>query len=434
MASNVEYDNDDENEYFGWAFDAVTKEWVSANKATKGGAYVCTCPDKHRLILKKGEIRRPYFSHLPVFDADRTKDRTSCGGGGESQLHLNAKHKLRELQGQYTTVLGNCSRCGECVSTDFTDGKIEIEVRSDDNSYRYDAVYTGADGQKTALEIWHKHETGFDKVNKTREAGMKLVEFKARDVLDMKPDGMTLLKNHKPDKAALCVDAAACTARIEAMEAARAKAAEERRMEMERQRVQREIEMERQRVQREIEMEAAKKATEERSRKMEEQRRQRELDMEACRQAEEEYNKLEKDRKRKRYFEIMKAQDQEMAEIAKDVYNFKGPMPIPVPSGFVDSSGPPEWEEWWRRYPNGTGPPCPARRKGSVERSLGYFDFTPPGGKRHPGERFVDVLGLVNAGLISEADIGRQRAFTDEELREKMEALASLGIDSMIGC
>jgi hypothetical protein len=50
MASNVEYDDDD-NEYFGWAFDAVTKEWVSANKATKGGAYVCTCPDKHPLDL-----------------------------------------------------------------------------------------------------------------------------------------------------------------------------------------------------------------------------------------------------------------------------------------------------------------------------------------------------------------------------------------------
>ena len=198
-------------------------------------------------------------------------------------------------------------------------------------------------------------------------------------------------------------------------------------MEMERQRVQRELDMEarrqeeeEQRRQRVLEMEARRQADKE-------QWRQRELEMEACRQAEKEYYKLEMERKRKR-------QDQEMAEIAKDVYNFKGPMPIPVPSGFVDTSGPREWEEWWRLYPNGTGPPCPARRKGSVERSLGYIDFTPPGGKRHPGERFVDVLGLVNAGLISEADIAKQRAFTDEELREKMEALASLGIDSMIGC
>jgi hypothetical protein len=387
MASNVEYD-DDEDEYFGWAFDAVTKEWVSANKATKGGAYVCTCPDKHPLILRKGEIRRPHFAHLPVFDVDKAKDRTFCGGGGESQLHLNAKHKLRELQGQYTTVLGNCSRCGECVSTDFTDGKIEIEVRSDDNSYRYDAVYTGADGQKTALEIWHKHETGFDKVNKTREAGMKLVEFKARDVFDMKPDGMTLLKNHKPDKAALCVDAAACTARIEAMEAARAKAAEERRMEMERQRV------------------------------------QRELDREARRQVEDE-------RKRKRFDESMDTKDQGTTTVTMDVYNYKGRMPIPVPSGFTDQSTPGVWAEWWRLYPNGTGP---LPRVDIVKRPLQRFDFTPPGGKRHPGERFVDVLGLVNAGLISEADIGRQRAFTDEELREKMEALASLGIDGVIGC
>jgi flagellar biosynthesis GTPase FlhF len=361
MASSVECDDDDE--YFGWAFDAVTKEWVSANKATKGGAYICTCPGKHPVILRKGEIRRPHFAHLPVFDADRTKDRTSCGGGGESQLHLNAKHKLRELQGQYTTVLGNCSRCGKCVSTDFTDGRIEIEVRSDDNSYRYDAVYTGADGQKTALEIWHKHETGFDKVNKTREAGMKLVEFKARDVFDMKPDAMTL--NHKPDKTALCVDAAACMARIEAMEAAEAKAAEERRMEMERQRLQQELEMERQRLQRELEMEAARKAAEERSRRMEEQRRQREFEMEAHRRAEEERSKLDMERKRKRFDEIMKAKDQEIARIARDVYNYKGPMPIPVPSGsgFTDRSTPDDWGDWWRRYPQRNGPsgPCAAQ-------------------------------------------------------------------------
>ena len=195
-------------------------------------------------------------------------------------------------------------------------------------------------------------------------------------------------------------------------------------MEMERQRVQRELDMEarrqeeeEQRRQRVLEMEARRQADKE-------QWRQRELEMEACRQAEKEYYKLEMERKRKR-------QDQEMAEIAKDVYNFKGPMPIPVPSGFVDTSGPREWEEWWRLYPNGTGP---LPHVDIVKRSLDSIDFTPPGGKRHPGERFVDVLGLVNAGLISEADIAKQRAFTDEELREKMEALASLGIDSMIGC
>jgi hypothetical protein len=176
MASSVEYKDDDQD--FSWALDAVTKEWASVNKAAKGVAYVCSCPGQHPVILRKGGIRRPHFAHMPVFDADRIKGGTCCGGGGESQLHLNAKHKLRELQGQYITVLGNCSRCGERVGTDFANGRIEIEVQvcSDDKSYRYDAVFTEVDGQKTALEIWHRHKTGLDKVNKTREAGMKAGE------------------------------------------------------------------------------------------------------------------------------------------------------------------------------------------------------------------------------------------------------------------
>ena len=54
--------------------------------------------------------------------------------------------------------------------------------------------------------------------------------------------------------------------------------------------------------------------------------------------------------------------------------------------------------------------------------------------RRAGGERHLSVLSLVNAGLISEADIAKQRAFTDEELRERMEALASYGIDGVIGC
>jgi hypothetical protein len=45
------------------------------------------------------------------------------------------------------------------------------------------------------------------------------------------------------------------------------------------------------------------------------------------------------------------------------------------------------------------------------------FDFTPPVGKRHPDERFVDVMNLVKAGIISESDVAAQRAFSDAELR-----------------
>ena len=48
------------------------------------------------------------------------------------------------------------------------------------------------------------------------------------------------------------------------------------------------------------------------------------------------------------------------------------------------------------------------------------FDFTPPDGKRHPSERYVDVHGLVKAGIISDSDVASHRAFSDEELKEAM--------------
>ena len=51
------------------------------------------------------------------------------------------------------------------------------------------------------------------------------------------------------------------------------------------------------------------------------------------------------------------------------------------------------------------------------------FDFTPPGGKRHPDDQSVDVLGLVNAGLMSNEDIANARAFSADELKELMAKL-----------
>jgi len=54
------------------------------------------------------------------------------------------------------------------------------------------------------------------------------------------------------------------------------------------------------------------------------------------------------------------------------------------------------------------------------------FDFTPPGGKRHPSERFVDVPNLVKAGILSGSDVASHRAFSDEELHAFMERLDAI--------
>ena len=52
------------------------------------------------------------------------------------------------------------------------------------------------------------------------------------------------------------------------------------------------------------------------------------------------------------------------------------------------------------------------------------FDFKPPGGVRHPSERFVDVEGLVKAGILAEKDVASQKSFEDEEIKSMMDTLA----------
>jgi hypothetical protein len=43
-------------------------------------------------------------------------------------------------------------------------------------------------------------------------------------------------------------------------------------------------------------------------------------------------------------------------------------------------------------------------------------DFSPPMGTRHPDDPFVDVLNLVKAGILTDAEVASQKAFSREEL------------------
>jgi hypothetical protein len=46
------------------------------------------------------------------------------------------------------------------------------------------------DGYLIALEIFHTHATGCEKVNSTRQCGLAIAEFRAEDVLNMQPGDM----------------------------------------------------------------------------------------------------------------------------------------------------------------------------------------------------------------------------------------------------
>ena len=51
------------------------------------------------------------------------------------------------------------------------------------------------------------------------------------------------------------------------------------------------------------------------------------------------------------------------------------------------------------------------------------FNFTPPGGKKHPNERSVDVCAMVGAGILSNEDVRTHRAFSEEELSDMTQRL-----------
>ena len=62
------------------------------------------------------------------------------------------------------------------------------------------------------------------------------------------------------------------------------------------------------------------------------------------------------------------------------------------------------------------------------------FDFAPPGGKKHPGERSVDVLELVKAGILSNDDVASRKAFSEEQLQEMAQRLSEYQIERETLC
>ena len=53
------------------------------------------------------------------------------------------------------------------------------------------------------------------------------------------------------------------------------------------------------------------------------------------------------------------------------------------------------------------------------------LDFTPPAGKRHPNDHWVDVAGLVELGILSDEDVMNRKGFSSEQLQEMMQLLSA---------
>ena len=170
-----------------FAIDTQTQQWCKASTARRKGEYVCACPDRHKVFLKKGTVKQPHFSHY-----DGTAGKGQCRGGGESEEHKDAKQRLRDMRGMYSFVTEKCPECGLEVVEKCTDGTVEIEVRSNDKRWWYDCVYKSTSGHHIALEVFHTHATTREKIESTRKAGMQIAEFHALEINKMTPSSTRL--------------------------------------------------------------------------------------------------------------------------------------------------------------------------------------------------------------------------------------------------
>jgi hypothetical protein len=205
-----------------YAIDTHTQKWCKADQADRTKSYVCGCPDRHRVSLKRGCVRAAHFAH---WSADGC-----CRGGGESEEHREAKQLLRERAGSYYFVTEKCPECGEETLEDCSDGTVNIEVSSEDRRWRYDCVYTSVRGYSIALEVLHTHATTQQKIEATHRNGVGLAEFRAEDINAMTGE-RTLLHNLQIVKQFCCCWCAnqGDVRRIEAQKARERLLAEEQR-------------------------------------------------------------------------------------------------------------------------------------------------------------------------------------------------------------
>ena len=182
------------------AKDVQTGFLVSASRGIRKRKYTCVCPDAHAVCLRKGLKNIPHFAHIPC----RSQDGVfvpSCRAGGESEQHIRAKHKLVEWQGRYRFTLRTCEVCQEKDMEDCCEGSMQIEARSSDKRWRYDVLFTRSDNTQLALEVYHKHPTGDEKVRSSAVSGILVAEFDAESILSLKPDGVL---DNKRDTSWIC--------------------------------------------------------------------------------------------------------------------------------------------------------------------------------------------------------------------------------------
>lgn len=171
--------------------------WANAKltEYKKHSRFFCGCAERHpvKLVKPSGELgKRPfsdYFAHITRSEQDAADGRTvhSCGCT-ESPDHFNAKHKLREMVGQYSFTTFRCITCHKRRVTYSRGCEVVVEKASKDRKWRYDCVLRSGGKDVAALEVLHSHKVTREKASSVRDGGLEIAEFRAEDILRLLKD------------------------------------------------------------------------------------------------------------------------------------------------------------------------------------------------------------------------------------------------------
>ena len=138
-----------------------TQEYIVPETAKKG--YVYECPEcKNIVIFKKGEIKKPYFSHKATTNLCTYYTRPS-----ESQLHKDAKLRLKYLidKKETLTICKMCKNCekGDTIILSYQSDffpKLEHSFWMNDSRKQADLAYiNNAEDILFILEVFNTHYT-----------------------------------------------------------------------------------------------------------------------------------------------------------------------------------------------------------------------------------------------------------------------------------
>ena len=144
------------------ALDVETKKYTPPSEAIKRREYKCVDCDK-RVILRKGEVRRPHFAHYSQTNVCSYYDHPN-----EAQVHKDAKLLMQKMLNEKRLIYfkRECLDCKndyafqDTASFDYKEGdEAVLEYRDPDNKWIADVALINNNQVRCIVEIKNTHKT-----------------------------------------------------------------------------------------------------------------------------------------------------------------------------------------------------------------------------------------------------------------------------------